>query len=118
MEISDDIEEKLGLLKSTFLSEIIANQKNDDFDFADFLKFDEQIEGVLTAPDEIWSYEKEVDVFVKYFMHEGKRASHIILMLRETNQNPLMVILSFVTKDEDLRKLFCRGDKKRFSTHH
>lgn len=118
MEISDEIEEKLGLLKSTFLSEIIAYQKNDDFDFADYTKFDEQIESALTDPDEIWSYDSEVDTYLKYFLHEGVRASHVILMLKASKDNPLMVILSFVTRDEDLRKRFCLGKRTKISTHH
>ena len=118
MEISDEIEEKLGLLKSTFLSEIIAHQKSDDFDFADYTNFDEQIENALTDPDEIWSYDAEIDTYVKYFMHEGVRASQLILMLKASKDNPLMVILSFVTRDEDLRKRFCLGKRIKISTHH
>ena len=117
-EISDETEEKLGLLKSTFLSEIIAHQKSDDFDFADYTKFDEQIENALTDPDEIWSYDAEVETYVKYFMHAGVRASQLVLMLKASKDNPLMVILSFVTRDEDLRKRFCLGRRTKISTHH
>ena len=69
-------------------------------------------------PDEIWSYDAEIDTYVKYFMHEGVRASQLILMLKASKDNPLMVILSFVTRDEDLRKRFCLGKRIKISTHH
>ncbi|HLW58239.1 MAG TPA: hypothetical protein VKY27_12675 [Bacteriovoracaceae bacterium] len=118
MEISEEIEEKLGLLKSKFLSEIITHAPTGDFDFTDYHKFDHQIEETLTSPDEVWIYDEEVEVYRKFFVEKGESYSQIILTLKESKDNPLMVILNFITKFEVLAERFCRGERKKISTRH
>lgn len=118
MEISEEVEEKLGLLKSKFLSEIITYAPTEDFDFTDYHKFDHQIETTLTSPDEVWGYDEEVDVYRKIFVEKGGPYSQIILVLRESKDNPLIIILNFITKFEALAERFCRGERKSISTRH
>lgn len=118
MEISEEIQEKLGLLKSNFLSELISYTSSQDFDITDYLKFDHLIEEALSEPDELWSYDEEVDVYRKFFMEGGQSCSQIILVLKETADNPLIVILNFVTRFEELAARFCRGERKKISTRH
>lgn len=119
MEISDEIQERLALLKSNFLSEIIIHGQKEDFDFTEYMNFDHQIEETLTRADEIWNYDGEVEVYRKFF-GEGRDQfySQIIITLKESSKNPLMIILSFVTRDESLAKRFCQGKREKISTHH
>ena len=119
MEISDEIQEKLALLKSNFLSEIIIYAPAGDFDFTEYLNFDHQIEQTLLAPDELWAFSSEVDVYRKFFVDdEQKIYSQIVLALTESRENPLLLILNFVTRFDVLADRFCRGTKKLISTHH
>lgn len=118
MEISDEIQEKLALLKSNFLSEIIIHAQEGDFDFTQYLSFDHQIESTLAFADEVWSLDEDVDVYRKFFGDREKMYSQIVLVLKESKDNPLLIILNFVTKFESLAQRFCRGERKRISTHH
>jgi len=118
MEISEEVQEKLALLKSTFLSEIIIYSEEGDFDFTEYLNFDHQIEQTIAAPDEIWNFDKEVQVYRKHFATTDMTYSQIVLSLKETKDNPLLIILNFVTKSESLAQRFCRGERELISTHH
>lgn len=119
MEIADEIQEKLALLKSQFLSEIISYAVSGDFDFTEYLNFDHQIEQTLLSPDELWSFNEEVDVYRKFFGGPDQLMySQIVLVLKESSEHPLLIILNLVTRFDSLADRFCRGEKKIISTHH
>lgn len=119
MEISDEIQEKLALLKSNFLSEIIIYAEKDDFDFTDYFKYDYLTEDTLKEPDEVWEFDREVLVLRKFFSEEGGGSySQLVLALKASAENPLMLILSFVTRHQALAGRFCQGVPVKINTHH
>jgi hypothetical protein len=116
--LPDEIIEWIGLKKSEYLSILIENVSPSDFQFEDYHRFDDHIPATLSLPD--WSVEVLEDSYkVKTFyrMYSDQKAYYQVVMgvlVPDQNKNDVFVpILSFVTREEALVKIFCGGKMNR-----
>ncbi len=116
--IPEDLESWIGLKKSEYLSVLVENQKQDDFGFEEFHLFDDKIEQTVVTPDR--SFEELVDgnqvqTFIRTYS-DAKMFHHVVIgTLYVDKKKELEIfcpILTFVTRSEDLVRLFSRGRLK------
>lgn len=116
--LPEEILEWLGLKKSEYLSKLITNIRPDDYQFEEYLSFEEYIPQTLSLPD--WSLEtledkQKVKTFCRTFANPEVFHQVVIgaLIPDQDKLDVFIPILTFVTKSEDLIKLFCAGDLPR-----
>ncbi len=116
--IPEDLESWIGLKKSEYLSLLVENQKDDDFGFEEFHLFDDKIQQTVVTPDR--SFEEVVDgnpiqTFIRTYS-DAKMFHHVVIgTLYVDMKKELEIfcpILTFVTRSEDLVRLFSRGRLK------
>ena len=112
--LPEEIVEWLDLKKSEYLSKLIEHLGPDDFQFHEFGQFDDFLPMTLAAPD--WSTERvedgqRVKTYCRSF-HDGKFFHQVVvgaLIPDQSNNDVFIPILSFITKKENLLKLFSDG---------
>jgi hypothetical protein len=116
--LPEDVIEWLGLKKSEYLSKLIENVQADDFQFEEYHQFEDLISSTISLPD--WSVEVlEDDRRIKtyYRLYSDEKAFYQVisgLIVEDQNKNDVFVpILSFVTRHEELVKIFCGGKMNR-----
>ena len=112
--LPEDIAEWLGLKKSEYLSKLIENLGPHDFQFDEYHRFEDLIMGTLSHPD--WSVEilednQNVKTFCKLYLEPERFHQMIVgVLIADQNQQDVFVpILSFVTREESLVKIFSGG---------
>jgi hypothetical protein len=108
--LPEDVIEWLGLKKSEYLSKLIVN----DFQFEEYLRFEEYLPETLSLPD--WSIETledgfKVKTFCRTFGHPEVFHQMVIgAVIADQEKNDVFIpILTFVTRTESLIKLFSAG---------
>lgn len=116
--LPEDIIEWLGLKKSEYLSRLIVNIEPDDFQFEEYLRFDEFLPETLALPD--WSIETledghRVKTFCRTFGNPEVFHQVVIgALIPDQEKNDVFIpILSFVTRTESLIKFFSAGKMSR-----
>jgi hypothetical protein len=116
--LPEEIVEWLGLKKSEYLSRLIVNIKPDDFQFEEYLRFEKYLPETLSLPD--WSLEtiednQKVKTFCRTYADPEVFHQIVIgaLIQDQESADVFIPILSFVTKDESLIKIFSAGDGPR-----
>ncbi len=112
--LPEEILEWLGLKKSEDLSKLILNVEPDDFDFDEYLRFEEYLPETLSLPD--WSIEtlednQKVKIFCRTFANPEVFHQVVIgAMIPDQDKNDVYIpILSFVTRKEALIRVFSEG---------
>ena len=116
--LPEEILEWLGLKKSEYLSKLIMNIEPSDFQFEEYLRFDDFIPATLALPD--WVVEnlednQKVKTFCRTFV-EPEVFHQVVIgaLIPDQEKNEVFVpILSFVTRHESLIKILCTGDISR-----
>lgn len=112
--LPEEIIEWLGRKKSEFLSELICNSEADDFGIEEYQAFEQFIPETLSSPELVFENEEEkilIKTFVKSFS-TPKFFQQIIIGANIPDQNGedvFVPILSFVTRKQNLIKIFCKG---------
>jgi hypothetical protein len=116
--LPEEIVEWLGLKKSEYLSRLIVNIKPDDFQFEEYLRFEKYLPETLSLPD--WSLEtiednQKVKTFCRTYADPEVFHQIVIgaLIQDQESADVFIPILSFVTKDESLIKIFSAGEGPR-----
>lgn len=116
--LPEEIVEWLGLKKSEYLSKLIVNIDPNDFQFEEYLRFEEYLPETLALPD--WSVEtlednQRVKIFCRTFANPEVFHQVVIgaLIPDQEKVDVFIPILSFVTKYESLIKLFSAGEVPR-----
>ena len=112
--LPEELAEWVGLKKSEYLSRLIENVSPQDFPFEEYHRFEDLIMGTLSTPD--WSVEilednQKVKTFCKLYL-EPERFHQVVigvLISDQNDQDVFVPILSFVTRDESLMKIFSGG---------
>ncbi len=113
--LTEEAAEWIGLKKSEYLSKLIMQVGEGDFDFEEFHRFDNLIPGTIQDPDR--SYQDSSDtftimVFVKTYME--KQSFHQVVVAAalpdgNTKSEVLVPVLTFVTKKEEVVKQWTTG---------
>jgi len=114
--INEETVEWIALKKSEYLSQLIIDFTDDDYDFEDFHLFDSYITSTLDKPDEIYrSFEDDQEINIFYRTYKNDLEFHQIIIslviLDENNQKVVIPILTFVTKKHDLVLKWCTGER-------
>lgn len=116
--LSEEIVEWIGLKKSEYLSRLIENMEPDDFQFEDYHHFDGQIPATISTPD--WSTETLEDgKTLKTFgrAYQDRETFHQVVIgavIEDQGKNDVFVpIITFITKKDNLLKLFSAGNITR-----
>ncbi len=116
--LPEDVVEWICLKKSEYLSRLIENVTQSDFQFEDYSRYDDLIPSTLSVPD--WSVEVMEDGFkLKTFcrqFHDQVSFHQMVIgvLVEDQNKKDVFVpIISFVTKDELLVKIFSGGKLPR-----
>jgi hypothetical protein len=116
--LPEEILEWLGLKKSEYLSKLIVNIGPTDFQFEEYLRFEDFIPATLSLPD--WSVEtiedkQKVKTFCRTFADPEVFHQIVIgALIPDQDKNEIFVpILSFVTRHESLIKIFSDGEISR-----
>lgn len=115
--LSEEQEEWVGLKKSEYLSKIIENQTADDFDFGDYHQYDQHSLSTLENPDELWEQKDTWNIRVYERTYQDKSSYHHLLiggLFPDEKQGGLVFvpILSFVTRNSQLARIFLHGERK------
>jgi hypothetical protein len=112
--LSEEALEWIGLKKSQYLSVLIQEAKGSDFQFHEYMEFDELIPQTLSLPD--WTFESSEDGyrlknFVRLFTDRGIFQQVVLgaLIPDEKEQDVFIPILTFVTRHEELIQHFSVG---------
>jgi len=116
--LPEDIIEWLCLKKSEYLSKLIENVPAHDFQFEEYLRFEEFIPATLSLPD--WSTEilednQKIKTFCRTFA-EPEVFHQVVIgaLIPDQEKNEVYVpIISFVTRTEILLKIFSNGKMSR-----
>lgn len=114
--LSDEAMEWLGLKKSEYLSKLIENVRPDDFQFQDYLQYEDLIPQSLSLPDQTWEIMNDgyrIKTFVRSFA-DPEVFQQVVIggLIPDQNQQEIFVpIISFVTKCEELVKIFSAGSE-------
>ena len=116
--LSEDDLEWLSLKKSEYLSRLIENAKPDDIQFEEYQNFEEFIPGTLTLPDwnaEIIEDKQKIKTFCRTYADPEIFHQVVIgALIPDQDKNEVFVpIISFVTRKEDLIKVFSEGKVSR-----
>ncbi|MBA2403414.1 MAG: hypothetical protein H0V66_01475 [Bdellovibrionales bacterium] len=110
--------EWLSLKKSEYLSKLIENIEPDDFQFEEYLRFEDFIAATLSLPD--WSVEtlednQKIKTFCRTFGQPEVFHQMVIgALIPDQEKNEVYVpIISFVTRKESLVKIFSAGKLSR-----
>jgi hypothetical protein len=112
--LPEEMIEWLGCKKSILLSELISHAEGDDFNFEQYQSFERLIPQTLAAPELIFDSEEDkiyLKTFVKTYS-DPEIFQQIVIgaMIPDQNKDLIFVtILSFVTRKQNLIKIFCRG---------
>lgn len=112
--LPEEIMEWLSQKKSEYLSKLIENMESDDFQFHEFQQFEEFLPVTLATPD--WTTDSILDgqrikTFGRSF-NDGKFFQQVVIgaLVPDQNKNDVFIpIISFVTKKENLIRLFGGG---------
>ena len=112
--LSEDDLEWLSLKKSEYLSRLIENAKPDDIQFEEYQNFEEFIPGTLTLPDwnaEIIEDKQKIKTFCRTYADPEIFHQVVIgALIPDQDKNEVFVpIISFVTRTEELIKVFSDG---------
>ncbi len=116
--LSEEDAEWIGLKKSEYLSRLIENLESDDYQFEEFFRFDDQIPATISAPD--WSVDilddgKVIRTYCRSY--QDKETYHQVVVgavMPNQDKNDVFVpIISFVSRKENLVKLFSAGKVSR-----
>jgi hypothetical protein len=112
--LSEEDLEWLSLKKSEYLSRLIENMDEDDIQFENYLDFEQQIPLTLSLPD--WSTEtiedkQKIKTFCRTFADPEVFHQMVIgALIPDQDKNDVFVpIISFVTRNEKLIKVFSDG---------
>lgn len=116
--LPEELVEWLGLKKSEYLSKLIENLEPDDFQFHEYLSFEEFIPVTLATPD--WSAESVEDgqvikTYCRSF-NDGRFFHQVVVgvVVSDQNQEDVFVpIISLVTKKDKLVGIFGAGKVTR-----
>lgn len=112
--LPEEIIEWLGYKKSALLSELISHAEGDDFSFEQYQSFERFIPETLSAPELIFDSEEDkinLKTFVKTYS-DPEIFQQIVIgaMIPDQNKDLIFIpILSFVTRKQNLIKIFCHG---------
>lgn len=116
--LPEEILEWLGLKKSEYLSKLIVNVEDSDIQFQDYMNYESFIPSTLSLPD--WSVEsiedkQKIKTFCRtYAQPEVFHQMVIGAMIPDQDKNDVFVpIISFVTRTENLIRLFSAGNISR-----
>jgi hypothetical protein len=116
--LPEEILEWIGLKKSEYLSKLIEQVTADDFQFDEYHRFEDLIPSTLAQPD--WSIEvtedgHQVKTYCRMFSDENTFYQIVIgVLVPDQNKNDVFVpIISFVTRDELIIKVFSAGKLNR-----
>lgn len=116
--LSEEDAEWIGLKKSEYLSRLIENQESDDFQFEDFHRFDDLIPATISTSD--WNLEsmedgRKIRTYCRSY-HDKETFQQIVVgtVIPDQDKNEVFIpILTFVSKKENLVKLFGAGKVSR-----
>ncbi len=113
--ISEEMAEWLGQKKSEYLSNLIQQMAADDFGFEEFQRFDRLLTGTIEDPDRAYGFEEdgqELRTYVKTY-HQGEKVHQVLIGVllpdKAKDAQVLVPIISFVSRKDDLVKLFTKG---------
>lgn len=116
--LPEEIVEWLGLKKSEYLSKLIVNIGPDDFQFEEYLNFEKFLPETLSLPD--WSLEtiedhQKIKTFCRTFADPEVFHQVVIgaLISDQEKMDVFIPILTFVTRNESLIKIFSAGEAPR-----
>ena len=116
--LPEDIIEWISLKKSEYLSRLIQNVGPNDFPFEEYHRYDNLIASTISTPDwsvEIMDDDQKVKTYCRHYSED--QAFHQIILgvvLSDQEEKDIFVpIISFVTRDEALVKLFSTGKVSR-----
>lgn len=116
--IPEELEEWIGLKKSEYLSVLIENQPQEDFGFDEFHLFDHLIPDTVEGPDR--SFEDKVDgrllqTFIRTYS-DDRMYYHVVLGSPFADEKAgieaFLLVLSFVTRSEEVVKKFSTGQAR------
>lgn len=116
--LPEEIVEWLGLKESEYLSKLIMNIRPNDIQFEEYLRFETYLPETLALPD--WSVEtledkQRVKTFCRTYGHPEFFHQVVIgaLIPDQDKVDVFIPIITFVTKNELLIKLFSAGEVPR-----
>jgi len=109
--LADDVLEWLSLKKSEYLSRLIEHSASGDFEFQQFMEFDELIPNTLSSPDYVHDSTEDgyrVKTFVKTYHEKGVFQQILMgaLLPDQNKQDVFVPILALVTRKEEVVRLF------------
>ncbi|WPU63182.1 hypothetical protein [Peredibacter starrii] len=113
--IPEEIAEWIGLKKSEYLSKLIMQVEPDDFGFERYHEFNELIPGTIETPDKVLEGEEDgqkVRTYIRSYnqveiFHQVVMG--VVVTDKNTSSEVFVPILPFVTKKDDLVRLFSVG---------
>jgi hypothetical protein len=116
--LSEEVLEWIGLKKSEYLSQLITHQQANDFPITEFHQFDTHIPMTIQEADNLYELQDEdypVRIYIKAYAHDQVFTQIVLgaVLPDEKKDSEIFVpILSFITKDEKLVRLFSVGVSK------
>lgn len=113
--IPEDVAEWINLKKSEYLSKLIQQMASDDFGFEEFHRFDKYIPGTIEGPDKVYEStddNQKVRTYVRSYQENGvfhQIVQGVLVDDKESNAQVYVPILSFVTKKDEIVRLFSVG---------
>ena len=113
--IPEEIAEWIGLKKSEYLSKLIMQVGPDDFGFERYHEFNELIPGTLESADKVYEGEEEGQIIRTYIRSYNQvEIFHqivlgTVIVDKNASSEVFVPILAFVTKKDELVRLFSVG---------
>lgn len=110
--LPEEIMEWVGLKKSEYLSILIQNHRPIDIPIEEFHEFNGLVEGTIRKPDKL--YFEEIDGYrVNTYVRAYDKGTQIVIgaLFDEVKENSeiFVPILSLMSNDNDLIKIFTQG---------
>jgi hypothetical protein len=109
--LPDDVIEWLSLKKSEYLSRLIEYSAPGDFEFHQYMEFDELIPNTLSMPDYVHDSEEDghrLKSFVKTYQEKGVFQQVVVgaLLPDQNKQDVFIPILALITRRDEVVRLF------------
>lgn len=113
--IPEDIAEWIGLKKSEYLSKIIENQVAGDIGFEQFHQFDDFVPGTIERSDKTYESSddgQKIRTYIRTYSESSGFHQVVVGVLlddKKNNADVFIPIITFVTRESLLVKLFSLG---------
>lgn len=113
--LSEEISEWIGLKKSEYLSKLIQNQAMDDIGIEEFSNYNYLIEETIQKPDkrlELIEDKQTLRTYIKTYQQKSlfhQVVTGLVVQDHKDFSEVFVPILTFVTRDDNLVRLFSLG---------